>query len=248
MLHLLIVDDEWLDREGLRDQIMRMDLPREMVIHTAKSGAEALRLMQMQAVDILMTDIRMPQMTGLELVGRAMQQQPQLLTIFVSGYDDFAYAQQAIEMRAVWYLLKPVQDDQLQISLHRCIASLCPAQKPEQTLAAARTHEEKLCAHIDGYISAHLSSTITLIQIANEMHYTPNYLGRVFQETRGVGFSAYLQKMRLLEAERLLREQPMLRIREVSRRVGYTNAEAFSRAFYQEYGVSPLVFRNTVKA
>ena len=93
-----------------------------------------------------------------------------------------------------------------------------------------------------------LSGPVTLRGIAREMHYTPNYLGKVFIETRGVGFSEHLQKMRMQAAEKLLREQPALRIREVSRLVGYTNAEAFSRAFYQEYGVSPLAFRNTAKA
>lgn len=246
---LLIVDDEWLDREGLRDQILRL-FPGRFTIHTARSGAEALRLMEMQSVSILMTDIRMPQMTGLSLAEKALELFPQLRTVFVSGYDDFAYAQRAIQVQAVWYLLKPVSDEELLCALNRCLRFLYSSapspSEPPQTLPIA-TREGKLCARISEYIQAHLDEPITLIQIAQELHYTPNYLGRIFQETCGVSFSVYLLKMRMKAAEALLREQPALRIREVSRRVGYTNPEAFSRAFLQEYGVSPLVFRNTVQ-
>ena len=251
-LRLLIVDDEWLDREGLREQLLSLEM-HFAAIHTAKSGAEALRLMELETIDILLTDIRMPQMNGLALAEQAQCLQPALQILFVSGYDDFAYAHRAIKMQAVWYLLKPVQDDELRQALERCQERLTKARPPESEHcenipALVLSHEEKLCARVDSYIAAHLPEPITLISIAREMHYTPNHLGKVFQETRGVGFSAHLQKMRMSSAERLLREEPALRIREVARMVGYTNAEAFSRAFFQEYGVSPLAFRNAVKA
>lgn len=245
-IHLLIVDDEWLDREGLRDQIMRL-FPSIFVLHTAKGGAEALRLMEIQPIHILVSDIRMPQMTGLTLAEKAMELFPQILVVFVSGYDDFAYAQRAIQVRALWYLLKPVQDEELIQALNRCRQSLPSSDPGDVSPTPYITHEDKLCAHIHEYIHEHLAQPITLIQIAHEMHYTPNYLGRIFQETCGVNFSTYLVKIRMKEAETLLREQPSLRIREVSRLVGYTNPEAFSRAFYQEYGVSPLAFRNTIQ-
>lgn len=248
-IHLLIVDDEWLDREGLRDQIMRL-FPSTFVLHTAKSGAEALRLMELQTIHILISDIRMPMMTGLVLAEKARELYPQLLVIFASGYDDFAYAQRAIQVRALWYLLKPIEDSELTQALNRSRQVLLsgPAAAPAPSSPSlCITHEEKLCSHIHDYIQAHLAEPITLIQIAQEMHYTPNYLGRIFQETYGVSFSSYLVRMRMKAAETLLREQPTLRIREVSKLVGYTNPEAFSRAFYQEYGVSPLAFRNAVQ-
>lgn len=243
---LLIVDDEWLDREGLRDQILRL-FPGSFAIHTAKSGTEALRLLELQPISILMTDIRMPQMTGLVLAERALELSPGLRTIFVSGYDDFVYAQRAIQMQAVWYLLKPVADEELNLALERCLRYLhiVSHDTPQHTLPPTR--EGKLCTHVIDYIRTHLDQPITLIQIAQELHYTPNYLGRIFQETCGVSFSIYLTKMRMQAAETLLREQPLLRIRDVARRVGYTNPEAFSRAFLHKYGVSPLVFRNTVQ-
>ena len=107
MLHVLIVDDEWLDLEGLRDQIPRLLLP-PMEIHTAESGIHALQVIQDVPVDILITDVNMPQLSGIDLAGIVKEKYPDAEILFVSGYDDFEYARQALALSAVWYLLKPV--------------------------------------------------------------------------------------------------------------------------------------------
>ena len=123
MLHVLIVDDEWLDLEGLRDQIPRLLLP-PMEIHTAESGIHALQVIQDVPVDILITDVNMPQLSGIDLAGIVKEKYPDAEILFVSGYDDFEYARQALALSAVWYLLKPVQDDELLTALLRAVNRL----------------------------------------------------------------------------------------------------------------------------
>src|SRR5690606_7730694 len=88
-------------------------------VYQAASAAEALGFLMMRHMDILVTDIRMPEQTGLELIEQAKDRWPRLKTVLLTGYSDFEYAQRAIKLRAGDYLLKPVDDD----AFIRCISS-----------------------------------------------------------------------------------------------------------------------------
>ena len=106
MYKLLLVDDEQIIREGLEKMIALCGM--DIVITASCSNAiAALDSMMDDMPDILLTDVRMPGMDGLELVERAMSLHPQLRAIILSGYDTFAYAQQAIQAGVTEYLLKP---------------------------------------------------------------------------------------------------------------------------------------------
>lgn len=244
MLQTLIVDDEWLDMEGLRDQIPRQLLP-PMMIHTAESGIQALDILKSIPVDILITDINMPQITGIELAGIARERYPQTEIVFVSGHDDFAYAQRAVSLDIVWYLLKPVPDDELLSALLRAIGRL-GAKRRESAMenAFSGNEEEGVTDQVCRYVLAHLGEKVTLSNIAAELHYSANHLGRILQDTLGMTFSAYLQKTRMHYAARLLKERRRMPVKEVARMAGYMSSDAFTRAFHQEYGVAPKEFRS----
>lgn len=111
MFSVLLVDDEQLDREGLYHQIPWASLQVDE-IRLVRSGREALKLLRQKPADILLTDISMPGMSGLELAEKAVRFCPDLRVIFISGYDDFAYAQKAVTLNASGYLLKPVETEE----------------------------------------------------------------------------------------------------------------------------------------
>ncbi|WP_029147707.1 LytTR family DNA-binding domain-containing protein [Methylophilus sp. 5] len=110
---LLIVDDEPLARQRLRDLVG--DVGGYDVAGEAANGVEALRLLQDAAVDIVLVDIRMPVMDGIELAQhlRGLPQPPKL--IFTTAYDH--YAVQAFELNAIDYLLKPIRSERLAAAL-----------------------------------------------------------------------------------------------------------------------------------
>ncbi|MDF9839518.1 MULTISPECIES: response regulator [unclassified Paenibacillus] len=112
MFNLLIVDDE----QSVVDSLT-LTIPWESYgvaeIYGASSGAEALELLSQQTIDIVITDIRMPEMSGIELLERIKQLSSKMKCIVLSGHDDFVYAQKALEYRAVSYLLKPVDVEQI---------------------------------------------------------------------------------------------------------------------------------------
>lgn len=114
MIGVLLVDDEQFARQGLRNLIDWRACGYE-VIGEADNGEEALRLIQELRPELVITDIRMPVLDGLELIRRVSSSgaaAPKF--IIVSGYDDFKYAQQAMRYGVCDFLLKPVDQDELQ--------------------------------------------------------------------------------------------------------------------------------------
>ncbi|MFC5471519.1 helix-turn-helix domain-containing protein [Cohnella suwonensis] len=109
---MLLVDDEDIDLEGLKRLIDWKSLQME-VVSAVNSGFAALEVIRKEAVDLLVTDIKMPMMSGLELMSKALEHLPELKTVLVSGYEDFHYAKQAIQMNAYGYILKPIDDDEI---------------------------------------------------------------------------------------------------------------------------------------
>ena len=96
MINVLIVDDEKIEREGLKYLISTET--KEHKIFEASNGREALQILREEDIQLLLTDIKMPHMTGLELSKKAKEEQPDLQIIIFSGFSDFAFAQEAITL------------------------------------------------------------------------------------------------------------------------------------------------------
>ncbi len=117
---VLLVDDEVVDLEWLKRRIVSSGLDIR-VTGTANSGFQALSMLEAEQVDIIVSDIRMPIMSGIEFARKAKTIHPDIKILFISGHEDFGYAKEAIQLHASGYLLKPVEDQEL----HQALASLC---------------------------------------------------------------------------------------------------------------------------
>ena len=107
MYTIVVADDE----EELRSAIVRRINWEEIgfsVVGEAENGIEALELVDRLEPDLLLTDIRMPFISGIELARQVREVRPATQIAFLSGYDDFTYAQQAIQYNIISYLLKPI--------------------------------------------------------------------------------------------------------------------------------------------
>jgi len=116
MLRVVIAEDEELIREGLRRELPWCALGME-VVGVAANGLEAVELCREKRADILLTDIRMPLLDGLELIARVRQAARETVCLIISGYDDFQYAQKAISLGVSHYFLKPLELDQIEAKL-----------------------------------------------------------------------------------------------------------------------------------
>ncbi|RKP54085.1 response regulator [Cohnella endophytica] len=123
MIEILLVDDESYVTESLA-----MTIPWEQLnmraVYRASSGAEALRILEEQEIDILVTDIRMPEMDGLELVQTVAKRWPNVRSLLLTGHSDFEYAKRAIQLQVFDYILKPVNDNEFMTSVANAIDSL----------------------------------------------------------------------------------------------------------------------------
>lgn len=123
MIEVLLVDDETYVTESIAATIPWAELGVQ-AIYQAASPSEALRIMEEQSIDIVVTDIRMPEMNGLQLIEQVTERWPDTRCLLLTGHSDFEYAKKAIQLQAVDYLLKPVDDNAFIASLSSCIESL----------------------------------------------------------------------------------------------------------------------------
>ena len=114
MLKVFIAEDEEIIRLSLRKQIAKLEKESDVqFVGEASDGDMALSMMQELKPDLLLTDIRMPFMNGLDLARYAKEMLPWLHVIIISGYDDFAYSQEAIAIGVDSYITKPVTTNEL---------------------------------------------------------------------------------------------------------------------------------------
>lgn len=117
MYRILVVDDERIEREGIK--FLLADDKEEKIVFEAADGRQALNILGKEDIDILLTDVKMPHMDGLELTRRAREKYPELKIIIFSGYGDFSFAQEAIHYGVTDYILKPVNPEQFEETMKK---------------------------------------------------------------------------------------------------------------------------------
>ncbi len=265
MYKVLIADDETLDLEGMKTFIPWESLGME-IVGAVTNGFSACELIETQKIDVLVTDVNMPNMSGLELAKRVKERFHDVRIVFVSGYRDFQYVKEALTLQAYSYVLKPMNEDELIQSLERIRRDLDDARKREQAEHEVRQmlsggarpspsaaidgkapdgmgKNGKLIQEIIGMMRSGLDQPLTLKEVADRFSFSPNYLGQIFKEATGQTFHEYLVALRMEKAGELLRD-PKLRIYEVAYRVGYRYMPYFSKQFKETYRMTPLEFRN----
>ena len=161
MYSVYIADDEMWVIVGLKKRIEKTGLPFQ-VIGEANNGVMALEEIEKKKPDILFTDIRMPGYSGLELLELLRKKELQTKVILISGYAEFEYAQSAIRNGAYDYLLKPIDQEKLQIVLERILGDGAGILENEQELVAPSTIRK-----IMDEIKEHYTENITLTWLKN---------------------------------------------------------------------------------
>jgi len=159
MYKVLLVDDEPMIREGLRTLLEWESLGYE-VVDTAANGKDALQKCEQHELDLIIVDIRMPEMNGLELIRTIRENGGSMHVLILSGYADFEYAKQAIVQRIDGYLLKPVDEDELMDYLNSLKKELdleyeARQKRQDERQGNAEEDLKQLLAHgsIEGYAS-----------------------------------------------------------------------------------------------
>lgn len=146
-MRLLIAEDELWLRKRLVSTIDWSSYGISKV-YEAEDGGEALEIALKEKPDIVITDIRMPELSGIDLMKKLNENSIFSKMIVVSGYDDFEYAQGALRMGAINYLLKPVDEEELLDSVKRCVEELKKEKNKETVFDKQSAASEMLMEHI----------------------------------------------------------------------------------------------------
>ena len=246
--NLLIVDDEIFVANSLSAMDEWTD-KQIRVVGTASNGVEALEWIERERIDIVITDIRMPDMDGLELLQAIHKQNPDISVIIISGYEHFKYAVTALKYKAKGYVLKPVDTDELFEIIDVIISE---TKEMEPTLKSStpdiispdtpKTYHELLVEQTITFLKNNLSNPPTLYEMAAQTCLTPHYFGQIFKAVSGEYYTDYLINLRMDEARELLKD-PKLTNYNISRRIRYKDVKYFTKIFYRIHKVTPKEYR-----
>lgn len=251
MRTLMIVDDELLIADGLRD-LLAQAFDGQLKVLCRYSAAAAMQTAADLPVDILLTDINMPNISGLELHRSMQALYPACLVIYLTGYSDFEYARTALDQHAFAYILKGEGDDVVISTVEQALKILSETEKENaqaqseqaETEPDGGTGDEGLdrIRYLQEYILDHLNEDLSLNRLAEFSHLHPVYLSRIFKEITGITAGDFINQARQEKAENLLKGS-RLTVLEISREMGFATDNYFCRWFRKRTGMSPEQYR-----
>jgi two-component system response regulator YesN len=250
---ILVVDDEKLTREGIVATLGARGYTRVL---QASNGRDALLVLKEQGpaqVDLMITDIRMPMMDGLELLAELDKSKVIVPTIVLSAHSDFSYAQKAIHFGVFEYLLKPIDPADLVKAVDKGLNQEAGAREGEIGLpeilrssafleAAQNVWTPSIKEAID-FLMTNFMRAPGVKEVADSVGLNPSYFCTLFKEKTGYTFGDFLLEVRLWHAKKLLVLTDD-KIYTVAAAVGYTTARYFAKAFHEAVGMTPLEFRS----
>ena len=243
-MKIMIVDDEPKIRRGMKTLLEEQD--GFEVIGIYDNAMSSLLDMAEKQPNVLITDIKMPEYSGLDLIEKIREKDKNLYIIILSGYSSFKYAQRAIRSGVYRYLTKPTNPREL-ISVLREIEL-----KIEGVNRTVSKSEEKESVEVGNllirkaldYIELHYAEKIGLKTLSDALYISPNYFSDLFRRHMKVKFSDFLIEYRLKKACILLKK-PEYKVSEIAEMVGFRDSTYFSTVFKKTYNLTPLEYKNT---
>ena len=249
--NIVIVDDEPRTRQGLQRTLESWN-NGDFAILTAESGGDVLRIAEEKKIHILLSDIRMPEMTGLQLLKVIKEKGMSPVVIVLSAYSEFEYAQEALRLGVVNYLLKPIGKKKLIEAVEEAVKVL---EKQVRAGIIEKVVDEKIVdayTKMDStkdtirkamsYIDQHLKDELTQKDVAAHVHLNPSYFSVFFKEQVKMNFSEYVTRRRIQRAKEIMISTD-LPISEIAEEAGYKTAKYFIKLFKENEGMTPSAYR-----
>lgn len=253
MYQLLVIDDESFVRRGIVTLIPFEQLGIDQVFE-ASNGQEAIDLVREKEIQLILCDINMPKINGLDLAKMVKEEKPWIKIAMITGYDYFDYAKQALKIGVEDYILKPVSKS----DVYEALANLIKKIEQDATLREMLHHVQTVQHEpveldstgykkkIDAVIEAKLSEeTFALSVLAEELGLNMSYLSTLFKRIYGISFQDYMLNERL-EKSKILLLSTSLKNYEIAEKVGITDPNYFSTLFRKKFGSSPNQFKRKV--
>lgn len=270
MISFLIVDDEKNVRYLTRMALVNAGV-KDVCIYEANNGTDCLDKFREYDPEVVITDIVMPDMNGIELLEEIKKLSSHTVVIMLSAYEEFRYAKEAIRLGAFDYLLKPVNNVEIKNVLESVMSYYDHMARDDNQLSelksAIQRYKNKIRKYkeqivdlpseeenefediLDGtiiWIKSHYNMNITLREMARKSYMCETYFSEQFKLRTGKNFNEYLNELRIDKASELLK-RPGLKVSEVGELVGYNNSSYFIKVFRKKTGMTPSDFRNKMR-
>lgn len=264
MYRILVADDEPIERTVVSKTIQKY-FPEQLEVILAVNGREAAELFFEKECRIALLDIEMPGVNGLEAAEKIRHRDKECSIIFLTAFDEFGYAKRAIGVRALDYLLKPGEDEELVAVLEEAIRIADETEmrmSEEQDIAEKENISDEENGGVDEcvesstesirmnavaesireYIDTHYMEDISLQTAAGAMNYADAYFCKIFKQCFDKSFVVYLSEYRIEKAKQLLADV-LINVKDVSIRVGYRDSNYFAKVFKRVTGTTPTEYR-----
>lgn len=254
-MKLLLVDDEIYAIQGILDDVKWESFPIDEVL-TANSCQQAIEIIRKNKIDIMICDIEMPSRSGIDLVRWVRQQDGEepIQCIFLTCHPDFKFAQQAVQLECLDYVLKPASTEQLHGCIQKAVERVA-GRKQDKLIREygkafldgmpSEDEKEDVILKVEQYIREHISEPLKVEELAQMNYISPTHLSRLFRKKHNMSAIEYITDQKLGLAKKLL-ENPAYTVSMVSCSVGYTNYSYFTKIFKKAYGVSPSEYKRMV--
>lgn len=254
MYKLLVVDDEAIIIKGIRSFVNFEELSISEVFE-ASNGETALEIFKLHHPDLVLADINMPKMNGLDFAISAKTIKPNVKIAIITGYDYFDYAVTALKAGIDDYVLKPVSKKDIQETLKNLIAKIQATQSQhelsrlvegilnETNINNDMGYKAKIQKEIDRNIA---NVDFSLSYLAKKMALSNSYLSSLFKSLYGKNFQDYMLSIRLDRAKIFLLSTDM-KVYEIAAAVGFDDPNYFSATFKRKFDISPNQFREKMR-
>lgn len=243
---IVLADDEVLERRVLENRIKK-NFGDSCEIYSASNGRQVLELWRAHHPAVLVLDIQMPVITGLEAAEKIRREDKSCAIIFLTAFEDFSYAQRAVRVQAVDYLLKPCEEKELVNAVEAGLAMENRHDNTENTKMKT-DHEDSaggLTERMQAFIEDNYMHDLSVQDMASHFGYADAYFCRIFKQAFGKSFISYLTDLRIQKAKEYL-ASPQGTISAAGRAVGYEDPNYFAKVFKRAAGCTPTEYRNSV--
>jgi two-component system response regulator YesN len=242
-LKVMLVEDEAVVLEDYK-KLFDWEGRGCAVVCEAGDGISAVSLADRYRPDIILMDINIPLLSGLEALELIRKRFPNTAFIIISGYNEFEYAQKALRMQAADYMLKPVKFDELAGVVDRIRRDLL--RRRSAGLRYEGEVEGKRIYKIISYLHEHIAETISLKKLSEEFFLHPVYISQLFKQETGMNYHDYLIRLRLDIAKKKLGTSD-LSITQIATMVGFQDYRGLSQAFKRFEKTTPSIFKAVIK-
>ncbi|MEH7490701.1 response regulator transcription factor [Neobacillus niacini] len=247
MYEVVLVDDDVIVIEFLKKAIPWQDYGF-VVAASFQDSSEALVFMQETPFDVLITDIGMPKLNGIELIEQLKKSNINSYNVILSCHDEFTFAQQAIKLEAYDYILKELMEESNIIALLERLKNKMDQEqhtsnqhiKVSKLLEMNTKNEDVVKAQ--EYVQTHIGEKISLTEIAAHLHLNSSYFSRMYKKETGEGFVEYVTRVKMEKALELL-DQSGNSVEQIAYVLGFESKSYFLKTFKRFYGLSPKSYK-----